>query len=158
MTAQAPSGDDAAGNQAPAGVPGLGSNTATFENARADAQPEFIHLNLDVTQTERLWHGVEISQHLVGQVADGPLVSSEQFAAGGFTSVRGYLQSEVVGDEGLTGSLEIVSPHEYDAMAEDFERKEHKLFGGDGFEMMVQRVAGLEQSIGINDLTQFTPR
>jgi len=53
---------------------------------------------------------------------------------------------------------EIVSPHEYDAMAEDFERKEHKLFGGDGFEMMVHRVAGLEQSIGINDLTQFTPR
>jgi hemerythrin-like domain-containing protein len=53
---------------------------------------------------------------------------------------------------------ELVSPHEYDAMAEDFERKEHKLFGGDGFEMMVRRVAGLEQSIGINDLTQFTPR
>jgi hemerythrin-like domain-containing protein len=53
---------------------------------------------------------------------------------------------------------EIVSPHEYDAMAEDFERKEHKLFGGDGFEMMVHRVAGLEQSIGIGDLAQFTPR
>lgn len=54
----------------------------------------------------------------------------------------------------LTG---IVSPHEYDAMAEDFERKEHQKFGGDGFEMMVQRVAGLEQTIGINDLAQFTP-
>jgi len=93
-----------------AGVPGLGSNTATFENARANAEPEFIHLNLDVTQTERVWHGIEISQHLVGQIADGPLVSSEQFAAGGFQSVRGYLQSEVVGDEGLTGSLEILSP------------------------------------------------
>jgi hemerythrin-like domain-containing protein len=53
---------------------------------------------------------------------------------------------------------EIVSPHEYDAMAEDFETKEHKLFGGDGFEMMVHRVAALEQSIGINDLAQFTPR
>jgi hypothetical protein len=52
----------------------------------------------------------------------------------------------------------IVSPHEYDAMAEDFERKEHQLFGADGFEMMVQHVAGLEQSIGINDLAQFTPR
>ena len=52
----------------------------------------------------------------------------------------------------------LVSPHEYDAMAEDFERKEHQLFGADGFEMMVQRVAGLEQSIGINDLAQFTPR
>jgi hemerythrin-like domain-containing protein len=53
---------------------------------------------------------------------------------------------------------QIVSPHEYDAMAEDFERKEHQLFGGDGFEMMVHRVAGLEQQIGIADLAQFTPK
>ena len=52
----------------------------------------------------------------------------------------------------------IVSPHEYDAMAEDFEKKEHQLFGGDGFEMMVHRVAGLEQQIGIADLAQFTPK
>jgi hemerythrin-like domain-containing protein len=52
----------------------------------------------------------------------------------------------------------LVSAHEYDAMAEDFEKKEHQLFGSDGFEMMVKRVAGLEQQIGISDLTQFTPR
>jgi hemerythrin-like domain-containing protein len=51
----------------------------------------------------------------------------------------------------------IVSPHEYDAMAEDFEKKEHQLFGDDGFEIMVHRVAGLEQRIGIADLAQFTP-
>jgi len=52
----------------------------------------------------------------------------------------------------------LVSSHEYDAMAEDFERKEHKLFGEDGFEMMAKRVASLEQKIGIDDLSQFTPR
>lgn len=52
----------------------------------------------------------------------------------------------------------LVSAHEYDAMAEDFEKKERQLFGEDGFEMMAKRVAGLEQQIGINDLAQFTPR
>ena len=52
----------------------------------------------------------------------------------------------------------LVSAHEYDAMAEDFEKKEHQLFGEDGFEMMTKRVAGLERQIGINDLAQFTPR
>jgi hemerythrin-like domain-containing protein len=51
----------------------------------------------------------------------------------------------------------LVSSHEYDAMAEDFERKEHELFGADGFEMMAHRVAVLEQKIGIADLAQFTP-
>jgi hemerythrin-like domain-containing protein len=44
---------------------------------------------------------------------------------------------------------DVVSPHEYDAMAEDFEKKEHALFGDDGFEKMVDRVAKLEQAIGI---------
>lgn len=51
----------------------------------------------------------------------------------------------------------VVSKNEYDAMAEDFEKQEHELFGEDGFEKMVDRVAGLEKELGINDLRQFTP-
>jgi hemerythrin-like domain-containing protein len=51
----------------------------------------------------------------------------------------------------------LVSTHEYDAMAEDFENEEHKKFGEDGFEKMAARVAQLEQSMGIHDLKQFTP-
>jgi hypothetical protein len=45
-----------------------------------------------------------------------------------------------------------------DAMAEDFEKKEHDQFGDDGFEKMVRRVAAIEQMIGIWDIDQFTPR
>lgn len=52
----------------------------------------------------------------------------------------------------------IVSPNEFDALAEEFERQEQQLFGQDGFERMAVRVAGLEQAIGIHDLRQFTPR
>jgi hemolysin activation/secretion protein len=93
-----------------AGIRGLGSNTFDFENKRAFARPNFIHVNLDATQTETLWLGWRASQHVAGQLSDGPLVSSEQFAAGGMNSVRGYLQSEAVGDEGLTGNIELLSP------------------------------------------------
>jgi hemolysin activation/secretion protein len=93
-----------------AGVRGVGSDTYDFENKRAFARPNFIHVNLDATQTELLWLGWRASQHIVGQLSDGPLVSSEQFAGGGLTSVRGYLQSEAIGDEGLTGNLELISP------------------------------------------------
>jgi hemerythrin-like domain-containing protein len=53
---------------------------------------------------------------------------------------------------------DVVSPHEYDAMAEDFEQEEHKKFGQDGFEKMVARVAELERRIGIHDLAKFTPQ
>ena len=53
---------------------------------------------------------------------------------------------------------ELVSAHEYDAMAEDFEKKEHELFGEEGFEKMVDRVANIEKTLGIYDLAQFTPK
>ena len=53
---------------------------------------------------------------------------------------------------------DVVASNEYDAMAEEFEKKEHQLFGEDGFEKMAARVAQLEQRMGIHDLDQFTPR
>lgn len=53
---------------------------------------------------------------------------------------------------------DVVSSNEYDAMAEDFEKKERDLFGEDGFEKMAARVAQLERQMGIYDLDQFTPR
>ena len=40
---------------------------------------------------------------LQGQVADQPLVNSEQFAGGGLGTVRGYLEAEVLGDDGVAG-------------------------------------------------------
>ena len=52
----------------------------------------------------------------------------------------------------------IVSPHEFDALGEDFEKKEDELFGEDGFEKVVGQVAGIEQQLGIYDLAQFTPK
>ena len=51
----------------------------------------------------------------------------------------------------------IVSAHEYDSLGEDFEEKEHKMFGEDGFEKYVEKVAELEKSLGIFDLSRFTP-
>lgn len=52
---------------------------------------------------------------------------------------------------------QIVSPHEYDALGEQFEKKEHQLFGEEGFEKNVEEVAALETMLGIHDLAQFTP-
>ncbi|MCU1304027.1 MAG: Hemerythrin cation binding domain protein [Candidatus Sulfotelmatobacter sp.] len=52
----------------------------------------------------------------------------------------------------------IVSPHEYDALGEDFEKKEDELFGEEGFFKVVDQVADLERKVGIYDLSQFTPK
>jgi hemerythrin-like domain-containing protein len=52
----------------------------------------------------------------------------------------------------------IVSQHEYDSLGEEFEENEHKLFGKDGFETMVNKVADIEKQLGIYELAQFTPK
>ena len=52
----------------------------------------------------------------------------------------------------------IVSKNEYSSLGEDFEKKDHELFGEDGFERMVDKVAGIEKKLGIYDLAQFTPK
>lgn len=52
---------------------------------------------------------------------------------------------------------QVVSAHEYDALGEEFEKREHQLFGEDGFERIVEEVAQLERQLGIADLQRFTP-
>lgn len=52
----------------------------------------------------------------------------------------------------------VISPKEFDALGDQFEDKEQKLFGKDGFEKIVAEVAGIEKQLGLYDLTQFTPK
>ncbi len=52
----------------------------------------------------------------------------------------------------------IVSQHEYDSLGEEFENNEHKIFGKDGFEANVNKVADIEKSLQIYELAQFTPK
>ena len=51
----------------------------------------------------------------------------------------------------------IVGKNEFRELGEQFEKKEHQLFGKEGFEGIVQQVAKLEESFGLYDLNQFTP-
>jgi hemerythrin-like domain-containing protein len=73
--------------------------------------------------------------------------------------VRMYEPHEAREDTVLFPALRtIVSKHEFGALGEDFEKKEHQLFGEEGFEKMVNRVAAIEKALGIYDLAQFTPK
>ncbi|HXK59125.1 MAG TPA: hemerythrin domain-containing protein [Acidobacteriota bacterium] len=73
--------------------------------------------------------------------------------------VRMYRPHEAREDTVLFPALrKIVSRNEYDSLGEEFERKEHELFGEDGFEAVVDKVANLEKQLSIYDLAQFTPR
>lgn len=51
----------------------------------------------------------------------------------------------------------IISSTEYDNLGEDFENKEHQLFGEGGFHSIVYKVAEIEKQLDIYDLSKFTP-
>jgi hemolysin activation/secretion protein len=86
------------------------SDWVAFDNKRAYASASFSHLNVDLSHTHELPEGFQFYGKVQGQLADGPLVSSEQFSVGGLDTVRGYLESEVLGDDGIAGNLELRSP------------------------------------------------
>lgn len=72
--------------------------------------------------------------------------------------VRMYRPHEAREDTVLFPALRtIVTPKELDALGEQFEDKEHELFGKEGFEGVVDQVAKLERTLGIYELSQFTP-
>jgi hemolysin activation/secretion protein len=87
------------------------SGTVDFDNKRFAASANFTHFNLDISHTQELPEGFQAYGKIQGQLADRPLVSSEQLSAGGLDTVRGYLESETLGDDGIIGNFELRSPN-----------------------------------------------
>jgi hemerythrin-like domain-containing protein len=52
----------------------------------------------------------------------------------------------------------VLTEKEMDALGDQFEKEEDRLFGDEGFEKTVEQVAGIEKQLGIYDLEQFTPK
>ena len=51
---------------------------------------------------------------------------------------------------------DVVPPKEFRDLADIFEDEEHRQFGQTGFQGVVDKVADIEKSLGIYDLSQFT--
>ncbi|MDD0974718.1 ShlB/FhaC/HecB family hemolysin secretion/activation protein [Pseudomonas fontis] len=89
---------------------GYGSNDQSFDYKRYRADSSFVLLKGDANYTFSVAGDWQSASKTAFQLASGPLVSNEQFAAGGATSVRGYLAAERTGDNGLLFSQELRTP------------------------------------------------
>jgi hemolysin activation/secretion protein len=89
---------------------GLGNTQKEFENKRFNADPNFAYLRASFDRTQPLIWNASLFVRMRGQVSNSPLISNEQFSAGGVDSVRGYLESQVLADDGIDGTLELRSP------------------------------------------------
>jgi hemolysin activation/secretion protein len=80
-----------------------------FACRRVGAEGNFSYLRGDLSYSRRLL-GWEVLARGDFQLSRMPLVSNEQFLAGGVDSVRGYLEGEVAGDRGWRLRTELKTP------------------------------------------------
>ena len=121
---------------------------------------EKAHRLADVTAVLREQHqaGRRLTAQ-IAQLAKLPTIKEPALANALRQFVRMYRPHEAREDTVLFPALrQIVSKQEFAALGADFEKKEHELFGEEGFEHMVERVAMIEKGLGIYELAQFTPQ
>ncbi len=92
------------------GIRGLVNDDTQFADKRFEASGNYIYLRSNATVGARLPANFTAILKLSGQVAPTPIISNEQFTIGGADSVRGYLESEELGDTGLKATLQLGTP------------------------------------------------
>ena len=83
---------------------------ASGEKVIGKARADFMIFTSSISREQKLWDYGAIYGKINIQQANMPLIANEQFYAGGVNSVRGYKESEVTGDSGMSGTMEIRLP------------------------------------------------
>jgi len=81
-----------------------------FDNRRYNADGNFFYFRGSLEHTQKLPWDFQLFAGVQGQASANPLLDTEQFSLGGMSTVRGYLESVVVGDSAVCGSLEFRTP------------------------------------------------
>ena len=87
-----------------------GGDATEFNNKRYLARANFFYLQSNLKHEERFKSDWRLNGRVKLQIADSPLISNEQFSAGGAASVRGYYESQDMGDNGIVAALEAQTP------------------------------------------------
>lgn len=109
-----------------------GEGASQFDNYRHDADGGYIYLRADLSHTHDLPGGFQVFVKGQGQASDKPLLDSEQFSGGGLGTVRGYLESEELGDNGAFGTLELRTPSLGDFLGKSVDEWRFYVFGDGG--------------------------
>lgn len=87
----------------------LGSGFEELEASRTFTRGQQFSLRGGMSYTASLPLGMETFMRTDGQWTDQPLVTNEQYSAGGADTVRGYFEAEALGDYGLSQTVELRS-------------------------------------------------
>ncbi len=87
-----------------------GSSQEVFETARPGAKKGYAIFRLSAFGSRALPAGYGLHGRIAGQYSPDALISGEQHGLGGATSVRGYRERELAGDNGFLVNLEGLGP------------------------------------------------
>ncbi len=100
-------GSDAVGLDLVHGFPILGAQMHALQS-RPEGRAQYTRIVANFSRTQQpLFKQISLYTALSGQYSFQPLLSTEQFSSGGPIFGRGYGPSEIVGDEGLSGKVEL---------------------------------------------------
>lgn len=86
------------------------NSQSSFEAFRVEGNANYFYLRSDLSNEFKLPGNFILRLRAAGQAAAEPLITNEDFSIAGIDGVRGYLESEVLGDEGLKGTAQLTSP------------------------------------------------
>ncbi len=90
----------------------LASDTDEFQTKRTNSMGNYMYLTAGIERYQMLPGGVTLVGKVDGQLSNQPLISNEQYIAGGMDTVRGYKENEVAGDNAVFARLSLERPFE----------------------------------------------
>ncbi|MEH6419996.1 ShlB/FhaC/HecB family hemolysin secretion/activation protein [Pseudomonas sp. CGJS7] len=112
---------------------GVGDGRAAFDAKRYQAQPNFFYLRASGSHTWKFANDAQLMLRLQTQFAGEPLISNEQFSIGGLDSVRGYYESEALGDMGGAATVEARTPSFADSLGSALQELRLRAFVDAGY-------------------------
>ncbi len=89
---------------------GFISDEKAFAQNRFDAKGNYLYATGGVERTQDLIAGTKVHVKMDGQVSDAPLINNEQYAGGGLQNVRGYYETDALGDSAVHCTVELLAP------------------------------------------------
>lgn len=131
------------------------SEESEFDAKRLGAKTNFIHLQAKVNRQDRFSNDWRINSRAKAQLSDSPLISNEQFSAGGNKTVRGYYESQQLGDDGIIASVELESKSFASSISNDLNNLRFNTFIDAAYLVVQDEIQNFGISDGEYSLTSF---
>ncbi|MES2821962.1 MAG: ShlB/FhaC/HecB family hemolysin secretion/activation protein [Pseudomonadota bacterium] len=92
------------------GLRGVVNKEEEFSDKRFHGEPNFIYMKASYQRNTNLPADFSLVNKVKLQYTEQPLISNEQISLGGIATVRGYFESQNMGDRGATTTIELFTP------------------------------------------------